>query len=118
MKIKDLNIIKGRREKRVRKRIVASSGRLRLSVFRSNSHVYAQIIDDKEGKTLVSASSLETKDSKKSKKTDAAKAVGKAIAEKALKAGIKEVAFDRGRYRFHGRVKAVAESARENGLKI
>ncbi|MGC9603395.1 MAG: 50S ribosomal protein L18 [Minisyncoccia bacterium] len=111
------NQIKSRREKRVRLRIRAVTRRPRLSVFRSNTNIYAQIIDDANGKTMVSASSLELK-GKKSKKSDIAKEVGKKLAEKAVKAGIKDAAFDRGRYRYHGRVKALAEGAREGGLTI
>ncbi|MGC9610997.1 MAG: 50S ribosomal protein L18 [Minisyncoccia bacterium] len=118
MKVKKLNEIKIRRRNRVRARIKNVSAKLRLSVFRSNTHIYAQIIDDASGKTLVSASSLELKDKKKIKKADIAKEVGKNLAGKALKAGIKETAFDRGSYRYHGRVKALAEAVREGGLKI
>jgi large subunit ribosomal protein L18 len=94
-------------------------GRLRLSVFRSGQHIYAQIIDDKAGKTLVAASSVE-KDTKSKLKTGAnkaaAKTVGQLVAERAIKAGIKEVVFDRGGYLYHGRVKELAEAAREAGL--
>ncbi len=104
-----------RRANRTRARIKSVTERPRLSVFRSNTSIYAQIINDATGKTLVSASSLELKD-KKMKKTDVAKMVGKTLAEKALKAGVKAVAFDRGAYRYHGRVKALAEAAREGGL--
>lgn len=118
MQVNKLNQIKIRRRNRVRMRIKSVLTKPRLSVFRSNTHIYAQIIDDAEGKTLVSASSLEVKDKKKMKKADIAKAVGKKLAEKAVKAGVKEAAFDRGNYRYHGRVKALAEAAREGGLKI
>jgi large subunit ribosomal protein L18 len=96
-------------------------GRLRLSVHRTGMHIYAQIIDDKEGKTLVSASSLEA-DMRKKLKTgankEAAKTVGQLVAERAIKAGIKEVVFDRGGYLFHGRVKELAEAARQAGLSF
>ena len=102
----------------MRARIKSVSAKSRLSIFRSNVHIYGQIIDDASGKTLVSASSLELKDKKKMKKADIAKEVGKKLAEKAVKAGIKEVAFDRGSYHYHGRVKAFAEGVREGGLKI
>ncbi|MEK7651261.1 MAG: 50S ribosomal protein L18 [Patescibacteria group bacterium] len=116
--VKKHNQVKMRRAKRVRNRIKSVSPRPRLSVFRSNIHIYAQIIDDATGKTLASASSLEIKNKGKIKKADIAKAVGKTLAEKAVKAGVKEAAFDRGNYRYHGRVKALAEAAREGGLKL
>ncbi len=112
---KKSNQIRARRANRTRARIKSVTERPRLSVFRSNTNIYAQIINDATGKTLVSASSLELKD-KKTKKADIAKIVGKTLAEKALKAGVKAVAFDRGAYRYHGRVKALAEAAREGGL--
>ncbi|MCQ2966054.1 MAG: 50S ribosomal protein L18 [Alphaproteobacteria bacterium] len=98
-----------------------SAGRVRLSVFRSAQHIYAQVIDDKQGKTLAAASTTE-KEIKATLKTganiEAATAVGKAVAERALKAGVKEVCFDRGAYVYHGRVKALAEAAREAGLSF
>jgi large subunit ribosomal protein L18 len=105
-----------RRSRRVRARVKAA-GRLRLSVFRSVRHVYAQIIDDQAGKTLAAACSLDKK-IKGGSNREAAEAVGKLLAERAVKAGIKEVAFDRGRYPYHGRVKALAEGARAGGLKF
>jgi len=99
----------------------AAGERARLSVFRSSKHIYAQLIDDANGETLVSASSLE-KDMRTSLKTganiDAAKAVGKRLAERALQKGVKNVVFDRGGYLYHGRVKALAEAAREGGLSF
>ena len=107
------------RHKRVRKTISGTKDVPRLSVFRSNKEIYAQIIDDDKKTTLVSASSLD-----KSLKlenggnVEAAKAVGKLLAEKAKKAKIKKVVFDRGGYLYHGRVQALAEAARENGLEI
>ncbi|WP_337845973.1 50S ribosomal protein L18 [Thermus sp.] len=104
-----------RRKFRVRNRI-KRSGRLRLSVFRSLNHIYAQIIDDEKGETLVAASSLALK--LKGPKTEVARQVGRALAEKALAKGIKQVAFDRGPYKYHGRVKALAEGAREGGLEF
>jgi len=85
-------------------------------VFRSNTHIYVQLIDDESGKTLAAASSQEVKS--KGKKSELAAAVGKLAAEKALKAGIKEAVFDRGGNRYHGRIKNLAEGAREAGLKI
>jgi large subunit ribosomal protein L18 len=109
-----------RRQARVRRTLkTRSAGRPRLSVHRSGKHIYAQIIDDGAGKTLAAASSLE-KDVRSSLKTGADKAaaatVGKLVAERALKAGVKVVVFDRGGYLFHGRVKALADAAREGGL--
>jgi large subunit ribosomal protein L18 len=99
----------------------AAHGRKRLSVFRSSKHIYAQVIDDDRGVTVASASSIE-KTSREGLKTgasvDAAKAVGKLIAERAKEKGIKDVVFDRGGYLFHGRVKALADAARESGLNF
>jgi large subunit ribosomal protein L18 len=111
-----------RRTAKVRRNIRrAAGGRARLSVFRSSKHIYAQVIDDVKGETLASASSLE-KTMREGKKTganiDAAKAVGKLLAERAAAKGVKEVVFDRGGYLFHGRVKALADAAREGGLKF
>ncbi|HXP31257.1 MAG TPA: 50S ribosomal protein L18 [Stellaceae bacterium] len=111
-----------RRQKRVRHRIdVTASGRPRLSVFRSSRHIYAQVIDDSGKGTLAAASSLD-KDLRASLKTGADKtaaaAVGKLIAERAKSAGVTAVVFDRGGYLFHGRVKALADAAREGGLKL
>ena len=96
-----------------------SGGRVRLSVFRSSKHIYAQVIDDVAGRTLAAASSLDLdlrKELKTGADTDAAMAVGKLVAERALAAGVKEVVFDRGSYLYHGRVKALADAAREGGL--
>jgi large subunit ribosomal protein L18 len=111
-----------RRRKRTRFNIAKlSGGRLRLSVFRSGKHIYAQVIDDRKGVTLASASSIDKGLRGKLKKggdTDAAKAVGALVAERARAAGISEVVFDRGGYRYHGRVKALADSARESGLSF
>ncbi|WP_448565823.1 50S ribosomal protein L18 [Thermus sp.] len=104
-----------RRKFRVRNR-VKRTGRLRLSVFRSLNHIYAQIIDDEKGETLVAESSLALK--LKGNKTEVARQVGRALAEKAIAKGIKQVAFDRGPYKYHGRVKALAEGAREGGLEF
>jgi large subunit ribosomal protein L18 len=115
----DKNEIRKRKHLRVRKKISGTSDCPRLCVFRSNAHIYAQIIDDKAGSTLVSASSLD-KDVKSSvavgSNIEAAKAVGKLVAERALSKDIKEVVFDRGGYVYHGRVAALAEAAREAGL--
>ena len=111
-----------RRQGRVRGALRrAAYGRKRLSVFRSSKHIYAQVIDDDQGATLVAASSLE-KDALEGLKTgasvDAAKAVGKLIAKRAHDKGIKDVVFDRGSYLFHGRIKALADAAREGGLNF
>ena len=105
-----------RRATRVRSRIKAG-GLLRLSVFRSSRHIYAQVIDDTAGKTMVAASSLEPS-IKAGGNKEVAKAVGKLLGERAAKAGVKEVAFDRGRFPYHGRVQALAEAARAAGLKF
>ena len=109
-----------RRAQRVRRQLKkVGNGRLRLSVYRSSKNIYAQIIDDAAGNTVASASTLDA-DLRKALKTGsdtaAAAAVGKLVAERASKAGIKEVVFDRGAYIYHGRVKALAEAAREGGL--
>ena len=111
-----------RRLRRVRRTLKKQAdGKPRLSVFRSSKHIYAQIIDDVAGRTLAAASSLE-KELKGQIKTGAdraaAVAVGKRVAERALKAGVKDVVFDRGAYLFHGRVKALADAARAGGLKF
>jgi large subunit ribosomal protein L18 len=106
---------------RIRRKISGSTQRPRLCVYRSLSHMYAQLVDDHSGKTLVSASTLESEvyDNKnKAGNVDAAKKVGKAIAERAKAKGIEAVVFDRGGYIYHGRVKALAEAARESGLKF
>ena len=111
----------GKRSRRVRLRIVGLASRPRLSVFRSNSHIYAQIIDDVEGKTLVSASSCDPglKDKiKSSSSIEAATIVGQTIAERAKAIPVELVVFDRGGRLFHGRVKALAEAARQAGLKF
>ncbi|MCS6877038.1 MAG: 50S ribosomal protein L18 [Geminicoccaceae bacterium] len=111
-----------RRARRVRYRIrTQSGGRLRLSVFRSSRHIYAQIIDDAQGRTLVAASSLDRELRKvleKGSTVAAAYQVGRALAERARAAGIEAVVFDRGGYKYHGRVKALAEGAREGGLRF
>lgn len=108
-----------KRHHRVRKRVIGTPQRLRLVVYRSLKHTYAQVIDDLSATTMVSAStvSAESRSAAKNEgKVGAAKAVGKRLAELALAKGIKQVAFDRGGYQYHGRVKAVAEGAREGGL--
>lgn len=105
-----------RRARKVRARVKAS-GKLRLSIFRSARHVYAQVIDDANGKTLATASSLEAAVTAGGNKSGAEE-VGKLIASRAIEAGITEVAFDRGRFSYHGRVQALAEGARTGGLKF
>jgi large subunit ribosomal protein L18 len=105
-------------KRRVRKIVTGTSEQPRLAVFRSNKEIYAQIINDATGTTLVSASSKQKDIKAKGTKTEIAAIVGKAIAEKATKAGIDKIAFDRGGYLYHGRVKALAEAAREGGLKF
>ena len=109
---------RARIKKRIRKNISGTSSRPRLSVFRSNKQIYAQVIDDVKGVTITSASSHVKDSAQKINKTEQAKLIGKEIAENALKTGIKEVVFDRNGYLYHGRVKALAESARKNGLKF
>ncbi len=107
--------------RRVRRKVAGTPDRPRLSVFRSLAHVYAQVIDDLQGRTLAAASSLDKETRKLARgggNMAAAKIVGKVIAERALAAGVRQVAFDRGGYKFHGRVKALAEAAREAGLKF
>ncbi len=116
------NVATARRQARVRRAVRARAyGKPRLSVFRSSKQIYCQIIDDEAGRTLAAASSLE-KANRESLKTGAdiaaAKAIGKLIAERATAAGIREVVFDRGSYMYHGRVKALAEGAREGGLSF
>lgn len=103
---------------RIRATVKGTAERPRLSVFRSNSQIYAQIIDDLKGVTLASASSLSMKEAQKVAKIEQAKLVGKQIAERAAAAGINEVVFDRGGYLYHGRVKSLADAAREAGLKF
>lgn len=105
-------------KRRVRGKISGSAELPRLSVFKSNKEIYAQLVDDKEGKTLVSASSREKGVDPKGTKTEVSEAVGKAIAAKALAAGIENVVFDRNGFVYHGRVKALADGAREAGLKF
>ena len=110
-----------KRRQRIRRKISGSEARPRLSVFRSTRHIYAQIIDDGKGQTLVAASTLsgEIKDKLSGlKKADAAKEVGKLLAAKAREKGISQVVFDRNGFIYHGRVKAVADSCRENGLEF
>lgn len=107
------------RHLRVRKHLSGTASRPRLNVFRSDKHIYAQVIDDFAGHTLVSASTVDVEvrgAAKGRNKTEQAKVVGRVVAERALDAGVKEVVFDRGGYKYHGRVKALADAAREAGL--
>ncbi len=120
MAVKTTKELRDRRHLRVRLKVVGTSERPRLAVFRSLNHIYSQVIDDSKGRTLVAVSSLspELKGKGKGGKKAAAEAVGKALAERAMKAGIKAVVFDRGGYRYHGRVLALADAARKGGLSF
>ena len=111
------NVARLRRHSRVRNKVSGTAEMPRLNVFRSNENIFVQIIDDTKGNTLVSSSSVELK-IKNGGNVEAAKLVGKDIAEKAKKAKINKVVFDRGGYLYHGRVEALAEAARENGLEF
>ncbi|MBI4727947.1 MAG: 50S ribosomal protein L18 [Acidobacteria bacterium] len=105
-----------RRHRRVRRRIVGTPERPRLVVFRSNKHIYAQVIDDSAGRTVVAASSSEAEARGPGRKSEVAKRVGSLLGRRATERGIASVVFDRGGYLFHGRVRALAEGARESGL--
>jgi large subunit ribosomal protein L18 len=117
MKAQEKVAARRKRHRRVRKKVSGTPERPRLAVYRSNRHIYAQLIDDLSGRTLAAASSL-SNGSGETKPSDAAKSVGAALAAKAKEAGIAEAVFDRGGFRFHGRVRAVAEGAREAGLQV
>jgi len=107
--------------RRVRQTVSGTSDRPRLAVYRSLNHIYAQVIDDRAGKTLVSASSIDKETRKQTKgggNVATAKLIGKVVAERAIAAGISKVVFDRGGYMYHGRVEALAQAAREAGLKF
>jgi large subunit ribosomal protein L18 len=106
------------RHVRVRKKIAGTAERPRLAVFRSNRHIYAQLIDDLTGRTLAAASTLDTDASKDGSKADVAKSVGTLLGERAKQQGIASVVFDRGGYQYHGRVRQIAEGAREAGLTL
>lgn len=118
IKKQNSNVQRLKRHRRVRKNISGTAEKPRLNVFRSSKHIYAQVIDDTKGVTLVSASSLEKDFDGAGSNCEAAKTVGKRVAEKALAKGIKTVVFDRGGYIYHGRVAALAEGAREAGLEF
>ena len=107
-----------RRKLRIRKKVQGNEERPRLTVFRSSKHIYAQVIDDNAGKTLASASTVENDEAGKGNKIDAAKSVGETVAKACIAKGIKQVVFDRNGYLYHGRIKALADSAREAGLSF
>jgi large subunit ribosomal protein L18 len=115
----DKNVTRKKRHARVRTKLSGTAARPRLNVFRSNKHIYAQLIDDVNGVTLASASTLE-KDLtvESSSNTDAAVKIGELVAKRAVEKGVTEVVFDRGGYLYHGRIQALADAARENGLKF
>lgn len=112
------NEIRERVHTRIRKKLRGTPERPRLAVFRSVAHIYAQVIDDSKGVTLAAASSTEKSDLKTGGNVDAAKAIGRRVAERAKEKGIDKVVFDRGGYLYHGRVKALADAAREAGLEF
>jgi len=111
------NAIRQRIHDRIRRKLAGTGERPRLNVYRSLNHIYAQVIDDQKGETLVSASTLKSK-AKTGGNIAAAREIGKAVAELAVKQGIKKVVFDRGGYLYHGRIKALADAAREAGLEF
>lgn len=112
-------VIRFKRKKRIRAKVEGSADKPRLSIYRSNCHIYAQIIDDLKGHTLVAASTLEEElKGKVGGSVEGAKAIGNLVAKRALAKNITQVVFDRGGYLYHGRVKAVADAARESGLKF
>ncbi len=110
--------IRSRIHKRIRKKLAGTAERPRLAIFRSVAHIYAQVIDDASGSTLVSASSVDKANKTNGGNVAAAKAIGKLVAERAKEKGITSVVFDRGGYQYHGRVKALAEAARQAGLEF
>ncbi len=129
MNSKQKQLNRTRRHKRVRARIVGTKERLRVSVFKSNKHIFVQLIDDESRKTILSSKIVSTEKSKisakggpasggKGKKTERATEIGKMLAEKAKTAGINEVVFDRGGYKYHGRIQALADGLRAGGLKF
>ncbi len=118
MSVKTKQDIRTRIHERIRKRVAGSAARPRLAVYRSQSHVYAQVIDDRAGRTIVSASSAEKSGTASGGNLAGAKAIGKLIAERAKAQGVSKVVFDRGGYLYHGRVKALADAARAAGLEF
>lgn len=120
-KVKQRALARARRQRRIRVRVHGTPERPRLNVFRSLRHIYAQVIDDSIGHTIVAVSTLDSEVEQQLKdlnKTQQAQFVGKVVAERALEKGVKEVVFDRGGYKYHGRVKALAEGARAGGLSF
>jgi len=121
MKKIQTHVRRERRQRRVRAKVNGTLERPRLNVFRSSRHIFAQIIDDAKGHTMVAASTLDSDlraQAAKLNKKDEAKAVGKLLAQRALEKGLKQVVFDRGGYQYHGRIKSLAEGAREGGLEF
>jgi large subunit ribosomal protein L18 len=116
--MRNRQVAKDRRHRRVRKKVRGTAARPRLAVFRSNKHIYAQVIDDVDGATLASASTVEKSFDGATSTVDAAKKVGKLVGERAKGAGVDTVVFDRGGNRYHGRVAGVADGAREAGLQL
>jgi large subunit ribosomal protein L18 len=118
--MKTVQAQRAKRHKRVRKKVLGTPERPRLSVYRSNRHIYAQLIDDLSGRTVAAASTVETdlRNGASKNPAEAAGRVGALVAERALEHGVSSVVFDRGGFRFHGRVKALAEAAREKGLSF
>ncbi|WP_042353695.1 50S ribosomal protein L18 [Bacillus rubiinfantis] len=115
----DKNAVRRKRHARVRAKLSGTSTRPRLNVFRSNKHIYAQLIDDTKGVTLASASTLDKEfNLESSSNIEAAKKVGELVAKRAVEKGISSVVFDRGGYLYHGRIQALADAARENGLQF
>jgi len=114
----EMKQIRARIHKRIRRKLAGSPERPRLAIFRSVAHIYAQVIDDSRGTTLVSASSVDKGAKTNGGNVAAAKTIGKLVAERAKDKGIKSVVFDRGGYKYHGRVKALADAAREAGLEF
>ena len=115
----DKNAVRRKRHARVRTRLSGTEARPRLNVFRSNKHIYAQLIDDVNGVTLASASTLDKEiNLDSSNNVDAAVKIGELVAKRAVEKGVKTVIFDRGGYIYHGRIKALADAARENGLEF
>ena len=112
------SVLRGRRHHRVRKKVAGTTARPRLAVFRSSKHIYAQVIDDVNGRTIAAASTMEKDGRGAAANVATAKGIGQRIGERAKAAGVKGVVFDRGGFRFHGRVAAVAEGAREAGLEF
>jgi large subunit ribosomal protein L18 len=110
--------IRNRIHRRIRRKLSGTEARPRLAVFRSVAHIYAQVIDDVAGRTLVSASTVDKDGKTKGGNVAAATAIGKLVAERAREKGVKQVVFDRGGYQYHGRIKALADAAREAGLEF